>query len=65
VRRPGAAPTLHQRIERALIRAARAQENSHALIEQLLRTSNAINTTIADTERRKRARAVNGSETDK
>jgi hypothetical protein len=65
VHHPDAGPTLHQRIERALTRAARAQEDSRALIEELRRTSSALGETIAAAKRRKPARTVNGSETDR
>jgi hypothetical protein len=66
MRRPGAVPTQHQRVAHALIRAARAQEHSRALIEQLRRTTDAVSTTIAAAERQRRPpAAMNGSETDK
>jgi hypothetical protein len=61
----GAGTTLHQEIARALIRAARAQEDSRALIHEFQQTSTAITETIAATKARKAARAVNGSETDR
>jgi chorismate-pyruvate lyase len=66
MRRLGAVPTQHQRVAHALIRAARAQAHSRALIEQLLRTTDAVGTTIAAAERQeRRSAAMNGSETDK
>jgi hypothetical protein len=62
---PDAGPTLHQRVERALLRAARAQEDSRTLIQALQRTSSAIGETIEASKRRQLARTANGSETDK
>ena len=62
-------PALHELIERALDRAARAQEHSHALIAECRRASLALHETIAaqrrdDTGAGADTPQTGGSETD-
>jgi len=47
---------LHERIQRALERAARAQEDSQELIAQCERTHDAVHTTLDEVHRGQRRR---------
>ena len=53
--------TLHQEIERALDRAARAQEDSRALVVECERVTGVLRETVAATHRHRNDRAMAGA----
>jgi hypothetical protein len=61
VKREGASASLHELLERALDRAARAQAHSDDLVARQEALTGALHETIADIRRRRHERATFGN----